>query len=83
MLIKKLILHHCHRLHLLEDQSFEYDFTQKHTILDGVNGAGKSSIFNELSPLPANMDDYLPDGYKKIVIEHNNSEYILDRKSVV
>ena len=77
MLIKKLILHHCHRLHLLEDQSFEYDFTQKHTILDGVNGAGKSSIFNELSPLPANMDDYLADGYKKIVIEHNNSEYIL------
>lgn len=77
MNITHLTLYHNHRLHLLEDESFSQDFHDKHYILDGINGSGKSSILNELSPLPANMNDYREDGYKKIILTHNNHTYTL------
>lgn len=49
--------------------------TGMNTILGG-NGAGKSKLLLELSPLPVNKK-YYTDGYKCITITHNKKEYIL------
>lgn len=43
----------------------------------GTNGSGKSSLIQELTPLPANSNDFLKEGYKSITIEHHGSTYIL------
>ena len=46
-------------------------------IVIGTNGCGKSSLFRELTPYPANRADYEKNGYKKITIEHEKSIYEL------
>lgn len=46
-------------------------------IILGTNGSGKSSLMYELSPLPANSQDYHAGGYKKIEISHKGSLYTL------
>ena len=43
----------------------------------GTNGAGKSSVIKEISPLPADHREFEKDGFKIIEILHNNSNYIL------
>lgn len=43
----------------------------------GTNGSGKTSLLKELNPKPAIRKNYRADGYKKIYIQYNNSEYIL------
>jgi len=43
----------------------------------GNNGSGKSSLLNELTPLPSSKDNYFKSGYKEIHIEHNGDSYIL------
>jgi DNA repair exonuclease SbcCD ATPase subunit len=43
----------------------------------GTNGSGKSSIINELSPLPAHHSNYSKGGYKDISILHQNRQYQL------
>ena len=47
-----------------------------HLIL-GTNGSGKSSLVEELSPLPALHQEYAKDGYKHIEILHKNSLFLL------
>lgn len=49
----------------------------KLVLLLGPNGSGKSSLLKELSPLPANANDFNKGGYKYIEIEYNNSLYKL------
>lgn len=46
-------------------------------LLLGTNGSGKSSILTQITPLPANHQDYHKGGYKVIELIHNNSRYIL------
>lgn len=43
----------------------------------GTNGSGKSSMLDELSPLPGHHSNYKPGGYKLIEIEHGASTYVL------
>lgn len=43
----------------------------------GTNGSGKSSLLQELTPLPASPTDYTKDGYKIIELLHNNIRYTL------
>lgn len=43
----------------------------------GSNGSGKSSLLQELTPLPADHKSYLPGGSKKIIISHNGGIYTL------
>mgnify|MGYP001162863815 FL=1 len=43
----------------------------------GTNGSGKSNLMRQLSPLPPISTDYLSDGYRKLVIEHEGHEYVL------
>jgi hypothetical protein len=51
--------------------------TKQMQILIGTNGCGKSSFLSELSPLPADKDDFPAGGSKTIVIRHQGSHYIL------
>lgn len=55
----------------------QLNFIEKIQLILGTNGSGKSSLMEELSPLPANGADFKKDGFKKIVIEHNKSLYTL------
>lgn len=58
-------------------QYIKLNFIEKIQLILGTNGSGKSSLMEELSPLPANSSDFKKDGFKKIVIEHNKSLYTL------
>lgn len=46
-------------------------------IILGTNGSGKSSLIDEMSPLPAKANDYIKGGFKLIKIEYNGSSYVL------
>lgn len=46
----------------------------------GTNGVGKSSLMEELTPLPANHADFTKDGYKIIELSNNKSHYLLTSK---
>jgi energy-coupling factor transporter ATP-binding protein EcfA2 len=43
----------------------------------GTNGSGKSSLLDEITPLPSNSSDYSKDGFSIKTISHNGSIYIL------
>lgn len=57
--------------------TFEHTFTSKMSLIKGINGAGKSSFLNELTPLPSDKSLFYKDGYKEIHITHNNNQYKL------
>lgn len=73
----KLILAGYKRLMLKNIQYFEINPSDPVQLILGTNGSGKSSIMNELSPLPANASDFAKDGYKEIHVEFNGELYIL------
>ncbi len=56
---------------------FEMNIQSPLQLILGTNGCGKSSLLWELSPLPANASDFLPDGSKTIELEHKGQHYIL------
>lgn len=49
----------------------------KTIVIQGANGAGKSSLLRECTPLPASRPDYRAEGYKRIKVSHGDSEYVL------
>lgn len=51
--------------------------TEPQQLILGTNGSGKSSILDELTPLPALKDAYGKEGSKTIEIAHLGSKYIL------
>lgn len=65
------------RFPLTETDVFEYTFKSKLVMISGQNGAGKSSLLNELTPMPSDKSNFTKNGFKEIHIEHNNSSYIL------
>ena len=77
MLIHRLVLNKYVRLMLREISYFEYRPTHVHQLIIGGNGSGKSSVMHELSPLPADRDDYLSGGYKLIELTHGNQDYVI------
>lgn len=58
-------------------KSIQIDMVSNTVIVIGTNGCGKSSLFKELTPYPANRSDYEKDGYRKLVVEHNNSTFVI------
>lgn len=65
------------RLLLNNIQFIDYSPVHKIQLILGSNGAGKSSLIKELSPLPADHREYSKDGFKVIEYHHNNSHYTL------
>jgi len=56
------------------------DFSQPYQLILGKNGSGKSSLLEELSPLPAHQSNYSKGGYKIVVIEHRGKTYRLESR---
>ena len=77
MLITYLRLEHYKRFPLSTVEIFEKEFTHKLTMIVGPNGCGKSSLISELSPLPAQKDNFYKGGYKEIHITHQDKQYRL------
>lgn len=77
MFIKTITLCGNKRLLPADIKYLHIDFTNTHQIILGLNGSGKSSTIQELNPMPAVPADYVKGGYKHIVIEHQNQEYVL------
>lgn len=65
------------RLLLNNIQEFTITPTEALQLVLGSNGSGKSSLLQELTPLPANHQDFTKEGCKEITIEHNRSTYVL------
>lgn len=77
MIIRELEIYHNTRLMIRGTTFININFTEIAQLILGTNGCGKSTIVQELSPLPPNGGDYLKNGYKRIVIEHENKSYTL------
>ena len=46
-------------------------------IVIGANGGGKSTLLTQLTPLPANKNDYIKGGYKELNIFHQGNDYVI------
>ena len=46
-------------------------------VIIGTNGSGKSSLLNELNPLPGIRASFGPEGYKSVEVEHLGNRYTL------
>lgn len=78
MIIKKIILYKFKRFFLSNIELLELEPNTDIHIIVGTNGVGKSSLLSTMNPLPPNLKkDFYDNGYKKIIIEHNDKEYIL------
>ena len=66
---KRLLLNNIHCLTLEPESIYQ--------LILGTNGSGKSSVLYELSPLPAQTNNYAKGGFKKIDIEKGNDRYNL------
>lgn len=75
--IKSLELIGYKRLTLNNINHFKIYCEQDVQIILGSNGAGKSSVLFELSPLPAHPSSFRKNGKKIIVIESNSLTYTL------
>lgn len=65
------------RFALNQVSHFEFRPKEQVQLILGTNGSGKSSLLQELTPLPANPADYLKDGSKEIHIVDRGHTYIL------
>lgn len=77
MKITYLRLEKYKRFPLSNIEIFEKEFASKLTMIVGANGVGKSSLISELTPSPANKDNFYKGGYKELHIDHNNKTYRL------
>lgn len=71
MKITYILLRGFKRLNLANIKEIEITFPNTITIIRGISGVGKSSILQELSPLPPVRTMYEKNGYKELHIEHN------------
>ena len=77
MEIKLLELIEYKRLMLKNIVRFQIIPTEPQQLILGTNGSGKSSVMDELSPLPALAANFTKEGSKTIEISHNGSFYRL------
>lgn len=77
MRITKLILKKYKRFLLNLINELDYSPDSPYQIITGNNGSGKSSLLEELSPLPPDKNKFNKGGYKEIHIEHRGKRYQL------
>lgn len=77
MKITYLKLHGFKRFGLTGIRDIEIQPNNPILVVTGVNGAGKTSLLREMSPLPAVRTNYDKDGYKEIRISHEGNLYTL------
>lgn len=65
------------RMKLNNVDSFSIRPTQPIQLILGTNGSGKSSLMGELTPLPANPNDYTKEGSKTIRIQDRGHTYVI------
>lgn len=80
MRILEIELHRFKRLAFSAVETIHYCPTEDTQIIIGTNGSGKSSLMNELNPLPPVKNDMLDGGYKKVKVEHKGKTYTLFSK---
>lgn len=77
MRIKSLILTGYNRFKLRGVKQVSLTVVENNVLIVGTNGCGKSSLLEELSPLPANHQEFSKDGSKVIVVETLEAAYRL------
>lgn len=77
MIIEYLALIGYKRLMLSNIKRFEIKPQKTLQLILGMNGVGKSSVLEELSPVPGNKNDYIKGGSKTIHIRHRGAFYQL------
>lgn len=77
MKIQKLILSHYTRFALSEIPYICIDFTTPMQLILGTNGSGKSSLLSELTPLPANPQDFEKGGFKELHVHFKGDDFII------
>lgn len=65
------------RVSLNKIEKITIEFDKKFHCFLGTNGAGKTSLMRELSPLAAIPSAYHKGGYKKLVVAHQGYVYVL------
>lgn len=75
MKIEKLVLKGFNRITQNGFNGLSIEFDKPMQIILGSNGSGKSSLMQELSPLPPTSSDFTKDGYKEVHFTHNGSKY--------
>ena len=68
------------RMRLNQVKRFKITLKEAIQLILGTNGSGKSSLMEELSPLPAISNNYTKDGYKIIELTNNGHQYTLTSK---
>ncbi len=77
MRLLRLKVHKYSRIMLNNITTLEYLPESDTQIIIGSNGSGKSSLMEEMTPLPGNHTDYFPGGYAIKEFEHKGAMYIL------
>lgn len=80
MKIISLELYGYRRMRLNQVKRFKITLKEAIQLILGTNGSGKSSLMEELSPLPAISNNYTKDGYKIIELTNNGHQYTLTSK---
>lgn len=82
MRILKSRLHKYKRLRLNLIDTFEINPTAPTQFILGSNGSGKSSLFEELSPLPPEKADYDKGGSKHNIYEQNGTTFAVESYNI-
>ena len=77
MIILNTTFHKYKYFLMLHQDTNEFVFDKKIVMVKGRNGSGKTSLFNRLTPLPADKKDFHDGGYQTIEIDHNGNNYKL------
>ncbi len=65
------------RFRLARLNRVQYTPSARQQLILGTNGSGKSSLLDELSPLPAHHSNFITGGYKHVSVQHGSDTYDL------
>ena len=77
MFIKSITLHNLVAFQCAQIKTLTLTCTDLFQLILGTNGSGKSSLLNQLNPLPAVSTDFLKGGWKELEIDHKGKHYRL------